>query len=175
MNPTFESLDLTFRPITPEDYPFTLKIYRAIRGKELELTNWNEEQKMGFCDMQLRLMNHHYETHHPDKIETIVHWKGEPVARLIIIILENEVRLGDLMILPEYQNNGICTAIMRHWVAEGIKLGKPIRLHVERTNRAINLYQREKFQIVGESDTHYLMEWTGTPEEARALAGAASA
>ena len=37
---------------------------------------------------------------------------------------------------------------------------KPVRIHVERANRAINLYRRLGFREVGENELYYLMEWS---------------
>lgn len=169
MSSIFDAISVTFRPVVPEDEPFVLDLYGIIRDPEISQLNWSQEQRDAFVKMQFDLMNLHYRTNHPDRIETIILREGAMAGRLIVMVMEDEVRLGDIMVLPEHRRYGICTAVMRHWVAEGVRTNKPIRLHVERFNPARSLYERENFALIGETPTHFLMEWQGNPDEALAL------
>lgn len=150
-----------FRLATPEDEPFSRSLYGITLRSQLpfEHSGLEEEQIEGIIDFQWGAQTLHYRTNYPHAEISIIEHEGEPVGRLLIIEFDDEVRLGDLMILPEYQNNGICTHIMRRYVELGLSTGRMIRLHVEKVNRAINLYQREKFVVVEDQSSHWLMEY----------------
>jgi hypothetical protein len=166
MHPIFDAISVSFRPVTPEDQPLVLELYGIVRDPEFAPLGLNQQQRDDLMTMQLALMTQHYESHHPNRMETIILRDGEWAGRLIVMDMEEEVRLGDIMVRPEHRRFGICTSVMRYWVAEGIRKNKPITLHVERFNPAKNMYEREDFVVVGESPTHFLMEWQGDPEVA---------
>lgn len=157
----------TFRPATPEDEPFVLELFGIILRSQmpLDLIGLSPDELNRVLEHQYRAMMLHYDTNYPWAEVSIVLRNGEPVGRLIIIEFENELRLGDLMILPWHQNNGICTYIMRTYVAKGLAANKKIRLHVEKPNRAVRLYKREGFAIVEDLSSHWLMQYGATELE----------
>lgn len=154
----------TFRPITPEDEPFVMELYSITlhRQMPLESIGLPPEQLEELIAYQYKAMMTHYNSNYPWADITIVVRNGVDVGRLIIIEFDHEVRLGDLMILPEHQNNGICTYIMRQHVAKGIATNRKIRLHVEKANPAVKLYEREHFVIIEDLASHWLMEYQVT-------------
>ena len=42
---------------------------------------------------------------------------------------------------------------------EAIEMGKRLSIHVEQTNRALGLYERLGFAVVGETGVYLRMEW----------------
>jgi ribosomal protein S18 acetylase RimI-like enzyme len=69
-----------------------------------------------------------------------------------------EIRIVDLALLPEYRNAGIGTGILTDLIAEATQSNKPVRIHVERFNPALNLYRRLGFAKIGEHGVYDLME-----------------
>ena len=61
------------------------------------------------------------------------------------------------------RNHGIGSDFLRNIVNLSNSSGRPARLKVFRSNRARFLYERFGFQICGESDSHYFMQYT--PED----------
>jgi ribosomal protein S18 acetylase RimI-like enzyme len=68
--------------------------------------------------------------------------------------------LEEVLIYPEYQNQGFGTEIVQQLLAEAAKDGLPVRLQVLRENGARSLYDRLGFVQIGKTDTHLLMEKT---------------
>jgi len=66
--------------------------------------------------------------------------------------------IGLFAILPEYQNQGISSAILKDKLADNKKNGMRTYLKTYKQNPARLLYRRLGFTIYGETDTHYLME-----------------
>ncbi len=70
------------------------------------------------------------------------------------------VFLANIHILPEYQNRGLGTTVIRSVQAGGQAAELPVRLQVLKVNRkARRLYERLGFVLRGETDTHFRMIW----------------
>lgn len=68
------------------------------------------------------------------------------------------ITVDEIQILPEFQNKGIGTMVLKSIIAEAEKSNVPIELRVLKINHlAQKLYKRLEFIVVQESDTHYLM------------------
>lgn len=59
-----------------------------------------------------------------------------------------EIRIVDIALLPDSCNRGIGTALLRQLQAEAQASGKPLRIHVERFNPALPLYERLGFRQI---------------------------
>lgn len=153
--------DYAFRPITPDDAPFVRHLYGVTLRSQMpfEEAGLDHDQIEQLLNHQLAAQTLHYSSNYPEAEISIIEREGEPVGRLIIIHFEHELRLGDLMILPEHQNRGICSYIMNEYVAEGLASGRVIRLHVEKFNRAVELYTRQQFVVIEDLASHWLMEY----------------
>jgi ribosomal protein S18 acetylase RimI-like enzyme len=157
----------TVRPAVPEDEPFIRRLHSITLRSQLpfEYTELTDEQIEAIVNQQLDAQTYHYSSNYPHAEISIIERDGVPVCRLIIIEFDDEIRLGDIMVLPEQMNNGICTHVMRTYIEKGLATNRIIRLHVEKINRAIRLYEREHFVIIQDLASHWLMEYR--PEESR--------
>jgi ribosomal protein S18 acetylase RimI-like enzyme len=68
-------------------------------------------------------------------------------------------------VLTEHRGRGIGTAALRMLLGEAARAGKPVRLHVERTNPARHLYERLGFRWIADEGIHWLMEWAPGPSD----------
>ena len=82
---------------------------------------------------------------------------GVPIGRLYVWRGDDEIVIVDVTILPEHQT-GIGAALVRELLREGDRLGKPVRAHVEKINRAWKLWVRVGFRIVGDTGLYYELE-----------------
>ena len=90
----------------------------------------------------------------------IILQKGEPVGRLYVDRRKDEIRLIDIALLPELHGQGIGSWLLQDLMDEAKKVGKPIRIHVERFNPALRLYERLGFTHIADQGVYYLMEWS---------------
>lgn len=139
---------LTKRPATDQDMELIFAILRATLGKYVEQTwgVWDETVQRQRFDQVTRVEDHF-----------ILQLAGQDVGCLCYRESETEVRLARIFILPQYQNRGFGTQIMRDLMVRADRKGLPIRLSVLRVNPARLLYERLGFSVVAESETHYTM------------------
>jgi ribosomal protein S18 acetylase RimI-like enzyme len=82
---------------------------------------------------------------------------GRDVGAISVVAGEEELLLADLEILPAWRGKGLGTALIRETIAESKRLGRPLSLQVLKGNRALRLYERLGFRVVGETATHVQM------------------
>ena len=147
------------RPASKEDDAFLHQVYASTREQELMATNWDSEQKAAFLRMQFQAQHTFYHAHFPDARYDILMRGGEPIGRLYIDRREDELRILDIALLPQFCGQGLGTHLIRTFMDEATALGLPVRLHVETFNRAQRLYSRLGFTQVQNDGIYILMEW----------------
>ena len=84
---------------------------------------------------------------------------GQPAGRLYVARGSDEIRIVDIALLPESCNRGIGTTLLRGLQSEAAAAGKPLRIHVERFNPALRLYERLGFRQIDDRGVYLFMEW----------------
>ena len=82
---------------------------------------------------------------------------GEPAGRLYVARWEDEIRIVDIALLPEYRGRGLGTTLLEGLIEEAEAAGKPLSIHVEMNNPARPLYDRLGFEEAGEFGVYVLM------------------
>ncbi|HWT01928.1 MAG TPA: GNAT family N-acetyltransferase [Pyrinomonadaceae bacterium] len=150
---------VSLRPVAPEDERLLLEIYAGTRAEELAQVPWGEAQREAFLRMQLAARDRSYRMYYAGLEDSVILFNGRAVGRLLVVRGDEEFRLADIALLPEYRRAGIGTALVRELMEEAGRLGKPLRLQVEKPNaQALRLYERLGFATTGENDTHFQME-----------------
>lgn len=149
----------TLRAAEPGDTPFLQTVYASTRAEELAATQWSAEQKAAFCQHQFAAQDAHYRQHYPTAVYSVVERQGAPVGRLYVARWEKEIRIMDVTVLPEFRGAGIGSLLIRDLQAEAQAAGKALSIHVEKFNRALNLYERLGFSMKEDKGVYLLMEW----------------
>ena len=148
------------RPITPADDEFLARVYASSRAEELAVTGWSEGQKADFCRSQFDAQSVYYAANYPGASFQIIEREGWPVGRLYVACWEKEIRFVDITLLPEFRGSGIGTQLLRDLQDEARTADKSLTIHVERFNRALELYQRLGFKQVEDKGVYLLLEWS---------------
>jgi GNAT superfamily N-acetyltransferase len=151
-------MSITLRPARPDDDNFLHKLHAGTRAEEMAAWGWDAAQQQAFLHLQFRAQQAHY-NQYPNADHRIILSDGRPIGRLLISRLESETRLVDIALLPERRGAGIGAALINGLLDEAARANKPVRLHVEKSNRARRLYQRLGFVCAGDIGTHFTMEW----------------
>jgi ribosomal protein S18 acetylase RimI-like enzyme len=150
---------ISLRPATAADSPFLCAVYASTRADELAMTDWDDEQKAQFCEMQFTAQDTHYRQHYLTAELSVILHNGTPAGRLYIDRWSREIRIMDIALLPEHRRHGIGTHLLTDLMAEAAAAEKRLTIHVERMNPALSLYQRLGFTIAEDKGVYLLMEW----------------
>lgn len=151
--------DITLRPITDADRDFLYQVYAGTRQDEMALSGWTPEQIDEFLRMQFHAQHTFYQEKFRSAAFDVIERKGKPVGRLYLDRRPDELRIIDIALLPTQRQKGLGGALMRRILDEASTLGKPVRIHVERNNPAMRLYDRLGFQRIEDQGVYWLMEW----------------
>ncbi|MDQ3013420.1 MAG: GNAT family N-acetyltransferase [Acidobacteriota bacterium] len=151
-------MPITLRAAEANDDTFLYELYASTRAEEMAAWGWNEAQQQAFLSLQFRGQQAHY-AEYPNPDHRIILNGQQPIGRMLVSRLEDEIRLVDIALLSEYRGQGIGASLIRGLLGEADQSGKWVRLHVERFNRAQQLYLRLGFQVIGNVGSHYFMEW----------------
>jgi ribosomal protein S18 acetylase RimI-like enzyme len=154
---------LFLRPITEPDKELLKRIYGSTRLKEMEMVpHWKESEKTAFIQQQFEAQHVYYQDNYKGAYFWVIEKTGIPIGRLYLHpeYSKNSIRIIDITLLPEFRRQGIGEQLLKDIIALGCKTGRPVSIHVESFNPAINLYKRLGFRIVDEKNgVYYLMEW----------------
>ncbi|MEO8135991.1 MAG: GNAT family N-acetyltransferase [Betaproteobacteria bacterium] len=151
--------DVAFRHIVDADTPFLRRLYGITREQELRIVPWSEEQKAAFLDMQFAAQKSHYENHYPDCDFLIVELEGKAAGRIYIDRQVSEIRLIDIILLPEYRGRGIGRLLVEEILEEARGTDRKVTIYVEHFNPARGLYDRLGFRHTETNGVYHRMEW----------------
>jgi len=125
----------------------------------MQLVPWTPEQKAAFLDMQFQAQAAHYTEFYPHCQFLMIELEGRPIGRLYIDRGEDDIRITDIALLPEWRGHGIGRMLMEEILAEGRNTGKRVTIYVEHDNPARGLYDRLGFRHVDTNGVYHFMEW----------------
>ena len=175
---TVNPADISLRPAQDGDEPFLKRVHtvrgigssrRCSRPDEAELYHKVMAQQY---DSQHRFYFANYDTAHYG----IIQWTDQPIGRLYVDYRDDEVRVLEIAILPDYRGRGIGRIVMTGLCLEAAMRRKPVRLCVHYLSRAQRFYRQLGFREIGVEGPDRLMEWRQTHAEGQAqfLHGAAA-
>jgi ribosomal protein S18 acetylase RimI-like enzyme len=141
--------NLRLRKATADDSQFAYRTKKAAFKKYVEkVWGWDEEEQRQLHERRFASQDFQ-----------VIQVSGIDVGILAMVRQPDGVKVNQMYILPEYQNRGIGAACMMRIIEDATALKLPVRLQVLKVNsRAVKFYQRMGFKIIGESETHVLME-----------------
>ena len=151
---------VSLRRVEPRDEEFLLRLYAETRADEMDVLPWAPADKDAFVRMQFRAQQAHYKTYSPSADFLLVERDGASIGRLYLQRSADEVRIVDISLLADFRGSGIGTHLIREVLQDAAAAGKPVRLHVDRFNRALALYSRLGFHRIADEGVYYLLEWT---------------
>jgi ribosomal protein S18 acetylase RimI-like enzyme len=149
--------------VKDEDEDFLFRVYASTRSEEMTRVSWSDAQKEAFLRMQFNAQSLHYRERYPDASLQVILIDGQPAGRLYRAVLDDEIRIIDITLLPAARGQGAGTPIIRDIMDEAAALGKAVRIHVETFNRSLRLFRRLGFVPVEENEIYTLMEWRKNP------------
>ncbi len=142
------------------DLEFLYRVYAGTRADEMALTGWGEAEIEQFLRRQFEAQHAHYQQHFPAAEYSLIRAGGRAIGRLYLDRRPDEIRIVDIALLPEERRAGIGGALLQSILDEAALTGRLVRIHVERNNPAMRLYDRLGFRKIEEQGVYWLMEWS---------------
>lgn len=141
----FDSHRIDLRPANESDAEFAFSVQEACMRKYATATFgwWDTERARASFSVFL---------------DSIIQRDQTDIGIMSAWDEQDHLFLGKLYILPEYQNRGIGSVLLRRLIADA---DKPIKLAVLRVNPARRFYERHGFTVVEETNERYFMERAG--------------
>jgi GNAT superfamily N-acetyltransferase len=155
---------LKLRPVTQGDDAFLLSVYDSTRADELAQAEWQPGQREAFLKWQFDLQRREYDARFPDAEYYLILIDDHPAGRIWIGRDAEQIRLLDIALLPEFQNRGAGTLLIRQLIDEAITAKKRLRHMVfVLNNEAHRFYERLGFVIIEDLGAYKHMEWKAAP------------
>lgn len=151
-------MPVTLRPIVPADEDFLYRVYASTRTEELALTDWSPAQKTAFLQMQFTAQHRHYQDNYSNTAFDVILQDDQPVGRLYVRRIASEMRIVDIALLPAFRSAGIGGGLLRGLVEEARRETVPLRIHVEKNNPALRLYERLGFRAIEDRGVYWFLE-----------------
>lgn len=154
-----EAPHLRLRALEPGDEAFLYSLYCSTRSDEIDGWGLAGPQREIILELQFRARERHYDIAFPHADHRIILVDELPAGRIMVFRSAVEIRLVDVALLPAHRGRGIGESLVRSLCDEAASAGKPVTLHVTKSNRAARLYERMGFRTVDDIGTDYKMEW----------------
>jgi ribosomal protein S18 acetylase RimI-like enzyme len=148
------TLAFALRAAQPTDVEFEQFLYASTRE---DLRPLGPEVFDGLVGMQFRAQSMSIKLDHPLAERKIVLVDDAPAGRLVLDASADHIELIDVSLLPQYRNHGIGTSLLRGVLAQADRIGRAVRLHVEKQSRAIHLYERLGFSVCSDVGMYLTM------------------
>jgi GNAT superfamily N-acetyltransferase len=150
------------RPVSESDNEFLLAVYASTRADELAQAEWAEGQQEMFVRWQFNLQRREYEARFPDADYRVIVIDRQRAGRIWIGADDEQIRLLDIALMPEFQNRGVGTALLERLKSEAESAGKALRHMVfVLNNNADRFYERLGFKKIEDFGAYKHMEWRG--------------
>lgn len=150
--------NIALRPVRADDHDFLVEVYGTTRAEELALVPWTTEQQQVFVRSQFAAQQDHYAKKYPTASHDIIMFDDQPVGRLYVARLDQEIRIIDITLLPARRNAGIGSHLIKQLLDEANNYGKITRIYVEEFNPSLRLFQRLGFTPSEQHGIHLLLQ-----------------
>lgn len=144
-------LNIELIPAKDSDYEILKNIHHiTLKSHISKIWGWDEE-----------FQNNYFKENFDEKNIQLIYQTGRVAGYLQSWQSQRKIALVNLLVLPQYQNLGIGTEIIKNLQEEAEKDFKQLELGVFKVNTsAKRLYERLGFKIFDESKTHFLMRYS---------------
>ncbi len=129
-----------------------------VRRDEMAQTGWDEGTVEKFLYFQFNLQHTQYHINYPNASFNIIYIGDKRIGRLYVNRTNEEIRIIDISLLPEFRGKGLGTRILNDLITEANTAGLPLRLSVTYDNPARHLYERLGFITTDKGEVYLAME-----------------
>jgi GNAT superfamily N-acetyltransferase len=156
---------MRLRSVAAHDQEFLLAVYASTRAEELAQVQWEAGQQEAFVKWQFEMQRREYDARFPDAQYDVILIDDLPAGRIWIGRDSEQIRLMDIALLPQFQNRGAGTLLIRDLIEEARITNKHLRHMVfVLNNNADRFYERLGFVVIEDLGGYKHMEWKSSNE-----------
>lgn len=142
-------MKVELRKATDDDKEFLHELNRKVYQEVVveQFGSWDDDHQSKYFEQKWKEAEYQ-----------IVEIEGKRIGTIWIMEEIDHIRIRELQILPEFQNRGIGTELMKRVIEKAKWRKRPIRLSVLRVNRARIFYERFGFGVYDETETRLYLE-----------------
>ena len=126
----------------------------------LRKLNGPKGNKISLCAGSTGCSEREYQSRFPDGDYRVIVINDRPAGRIWVGSDDEQIRLLDIAILPEFQNRGVGTILLRRLIDEASQANKFLRHMVfVLNNDAHRFYERLGFAVIEDFGAYKHMEW----------------
>jgi GNAT superfamily N-acetyltransferase len=153
-------VSVSLRPVTPADREFLVVVYAGTRAQELAQVDWTIEQKEAFVRWQFEQQEKDYRQRYPEARYDVILVDGNPAGRIWVGVDDKQIRLLDIAIIPQFQNQGVGKYLVKQLMDEAAETNKVLRHMVFVLNDdAYRFYERLGFVTIEDVGGYKHMEF----------------
>jgi GNAT superfamily N-acetyltransferase len=160
---------IRLRPIGEGDSEVLCRIYAETRTEEMKkVPHWSPEMVNAFLKSQFELQHEYYQKNYVGGYFWMIEKQGQSIGRLYLHpdFQNRGVRIIDIALLPVWRNRGIGQCILKDVMSAAAALNRPLTIHVESFNPAMQLYKKLGFKKISETNgVYHLLEWKAAMDE----------
>lgn len=146
MNIDFSSLTLV--PADESHREFSYRVKKEAEGDYIaRVWGWDER-------VQRQFHARDWEESRPE----IIQYCGKPIGTILVEENDEYIRIRQFFVLPEYQNRGIGSYILKNVLDRADRKGCVTRLTFMKNNPVESLYRRHGFEVTGDDEHFSFME-----------------
>jgi GNAT superfamily N-acetyltransferase len=127
---------------------FSYQVKKAAEGDYITLLwGWDEKAQRDFHTSDWQ-----------QKRPAIILYDSQPIGSIYILESENYIEIGQFFILPEYQNKGIGSHLLKRILDKAEQSGRITKIAYLINNPVASLYKRSGFEITEVHDVYCHME-----------------
>lgn len=151
-------MSLRLVPVSHSDYSLLFEIYISSRADELKFVPWTDEQKKTFLAAQFQAQTNHYYSTYSNGSFDLIKLDDQPAGRLFQAELDDEIRIIDITLLPQFRGCGIGTQLLSEVLESGTNKQKSMTIYLDTDSPAQTLFSRLGFIPVADDGVYCLWE-----------------
>lgn len=150
--------EIQLRSVRDQDLAFVFAVFSEVRSERFAALGLPRQQLEPLLELQFQAQQAQFRQQFPKAEFDLIEVGGEPVGYLYADRGSEAFTLVDIALLSGSRGAGLGGRIVRQLIDAAAAAGRPVRAHVEKTNRAQHLWQRLGFRVIGDDGVHLELE-----------------
>lgn len=160
---TIDLEQITTRPVRDSDEKLLFRLFACTMDEHKPGPDFPDEQWKPFVEQQYKLQTAHYKKEFYDGTFDVIEHRGQPVGRITVCRAKfdglQQIRLIDIIILPEFRKQGIARKVTEELQSESKESGAPIICCTSLCEGTLPHLKNLGFETIEEHELNPTFKW----------------